>query len=501
MSSENSELLNKINQLEKKINDLEYKNSLLNTILNSSPLSILITNSDGVIEYVNPTFTAITEYSADEVIGKKPNILKSGYHSKEYYKSMWDIIKSGRVWKDVFFNKKKSGELYWEQQYINPILDENGKIIKYVAAKVDITKQKEFEEKIRIHEKYLKALTSTLPQLIFVVDEDGKYIDMFAQDVDLLYTGNIDIKGKTIFELFPADKANFFFDFIQKTLKEEKVQIIEYELPIQDKNYWFEARSAPFIVSSENKRTVVIVAYDISERKKYEQQLKELIATKDKFFSIIAHDLKNPLNALLGISELLYTNKSNEEVIQELTKMIMESSRNAYELLENLLEWARSQTGNIRFQPTNTNLKSLVSDSIQILINQAYNKQITIENTINEKISIYADSNLMKTIIRNLVSNGIKFTPNNGKITISYYEDDKYSNIIVQDNGIGMSEDSINQLFRIDIKRSTYGTNNEKGTGLGLILCKEFVELHNGTIRVGSELNKGTKFIISIPKK
>jgi PAS domain S-box-containing protein len=497
------QLQRKVQYLENEIRQLKSINKSLNTVVENSPASIVITDKRGIIEYVNPAFVSTTGYSAEEAVGMHTRVLKSGKHPDDYYTAMWNTINSGNTWKDIFYNKKKNGNCYWEQQFIGPVKDEKGEITHFVAVKIDITLQKEFEDKLKDSEKYLNAITQALPELIFVVDEEGKFIDIFTSDESLLYLNVIDTKGKYFAEIMPKEFADKFLKLVTSTIDTQQIQKIEYEMPVPAGLCWFEGRSAPLGTIINDKRCIVFVARDITERKKNEQALRELVATKDKFFSIIAHDLKNPFNALLGISEMLYLNQDDLDIeqIRELGKMINESSRNAFELLENLLQWSRSQTGQINFKPKENKLFELVEQSIKVIETQAFNKKVDIINNVTPDNIVFADGNLLKTIIRNLVSNSIKYTESNGTVIISYDNKNGTAQIIVEDNGIGMAPEIIEKLFRIDIKHSTTGTANEKGTGLGLILCKEFAEMHKGSITVESEPGEGSRFIVELPMK
>jgi len=246
---------------------------------------------------------------------------------------------------------------------------------------------------------------------------------------------------------------------------------------------------------------------DVTERraaeillKKNAEELRDLNATKDKFFSIIAHDLKSPFNSILGFSDLLINNFSDydKDEIEKYLRTIESSSKQAFELLENLLVWARSQTGSIHYQPETIELKSIIHENINLLTNQAERKNIQIFSTITDEAFVNGDRNMINTILRNLLANAIKFTPQFGKIFVSLIPNDESYEISIKDNGIGIAEENIPKLFRIDSKFSTLGTEKEKGTGLGLILCKEFVEKHGGKIWARSELGKGSTFIFSL---
>ncbi len=233
-----------------------------------------------------------------------------------------------------------------------------------------------------------------------------------------------------------------------------------------------------------------------------EKQLKELVATKDKFFSIIAHDIKNPLSIFLNISELLISmfDSLNKEEILSFINDINTSAKNLYNLLENLLNWSRIQTGKIVHQPNIFYINILIENVFNVLEMSFKQKNISFELNIPPTEIAYVDADMFSTVIRNLVSNAIKFTYPDGKIIV--YSEDliNFVKISIKDNGTGMSEEEVSRLFRIDSHQSKRGTNEERGTGLGLILCKEFIEKNNGKISVESQLGKGSTFSIILPK-
>jgi len=235
--------------------------------------------------------------------------------------------------------------------------------------------------------------------------------------------------------------------------------------------------------------------------KESEIKLRELNATKDKFFSIIGHDLKSPFNSIIGFSNLLVEQIKNKDIegIDEYANIVLKSSNNAMDLLLNLMEWSRSQTGRMEFNPEYFDLVSCINKIILLYVDIAGQKSITIKNILPHKASVFADNAMISTVLRNLISNAIKFTIPGGKIIVSAMEKQNEIIFSVSDNGVGISKNSIEKLFRIDQSYSTTGTNEETGTGLGLILCKEFVEKHNGKIWVESEEKKGSTFYFTLP--
>jgi signal transduction histidine kinase len=229
-------------------------------------------------------------------------------------------------------------------------------------------------------------------------------------------------------------------------------------------------------------------------------QLQALNATKDKFFSIIGHDLKGPLNSLTSFSRLLinHTDSLSKEEIQMLAKDFDKSLKNLFALLNNLLEWSRSQTGNIEFKPEVFDMTSLLRDNKELLGGQAQNKKISVLDDLNGEVFVKAHRHSLNTVVRNLISNSIKFTPQGGVIKLGLKKNDDHVVVSVADTGVGMSSEVLSKLFRIDSKHTTNGTADEKGTGLGLILCKEFVEKNGGKLWVESQEGKGSVFYFTI---
>lgn len=234
--------------------------------------------------------------------------------------------------------------------------------------------------------------------------------------------------------------------------------------------------------------------------RKNEQQLQELNATKDKFFNIVAHDLKNPFTSLLGSSELLFQNIEHLDLdhIKKLAIILNDSAKSGYAILQNLLDWSRSQTGNLKYNPEKVNLKNLVDENISNLELFCINKEITIDARIKDHMVVYADKNMLNTVIRNLMSNALKFSFRSHRILVKAINGPDKITVSVKDYGTGIPEEYMDGIFNIDSKYSVPGTENEQGTGLGLKLSREFVERMGGRIWVESTVNKGSAFMFTI---
>jgi len=237
---------------------------------------------------------------------------------------------------------------------------------------------------------------------------------------------------------------------------------------------------------------------ELDEQKR---KLEELNATKDKFFTIIAHDLKNPFNTVIGLTELLKERFDTYETskVKEFIDQIFIFSNNIYHLLEDLLEWAKVQTGKLKVNREKTDIFELVNETYNLYREKARNKNIKLISTVDIGTYAFIDKYMVNTVIRNLVSNAIKFTYNGGEVCINTYTKGDFIHVSVKDNGVGIAKNDLENVFSIGSNYSTPGTDQESGTGLGLIICKEFIEKNGGVIQVQSEINKGAEFVFSLP--
>ncbi len=299
-----------------------------------------------------------------------------------------------------------------------------------------------------------------------------------------------EIKFLEIF-INPNDTGNcvvFFYDITNE--KENKLAIKRY---VEELHY-------NKIMSVQKAKELALINEKLNQR---EKELQKINSNKDKFFSIISHDLRSPFTSLLGFSEFLLNeiDELSKEEIKEFAENIYKSASGTFSLLENLLQWSRLQTSKIEFVPEKYSLTEHLNRICEIYKINALQKNINLITNIEEGLEVYADQNMVETVMRNLLSNAIKFTPRNGLITVTAKNRSKDVEVIVADTGIGIEKEKLQKLFVIGENVSTEGTENEKGTGLGLILCKEFVETNNGKLTVKSKPGKGTEFKFTLPKK
>lgn len=281
---------------------------------------------------------------------------------------------------------------------------------------------------------------------------------------------------------------------VETTEKENAILMKDIEAEREQRNNW--------IVITLLLIVIAIITYNRYHSKKIaNKKLQQLNATKDRFFRIIAHDLKNPFSIIFGYTETLISefDRLDEDEKLRLLNDMDKTSKQTYRLLENLLYWSQSQTGRMEFHPENFDLCELIKQTFSLVDGAAKNKNIELVTNVNEPTEIYGDEQMVRLILRNLVTNGIKFTKSGGSVSVQLVSSDGTNTISVEDTGVGIAEDKMEKLFKIENVTKSEGTAGEKGTGLGLMLCKEFVEKHGGTIKVESQVDKGSKFIFTLP--
>ena len=489
-------------------------------IFDTSPMGMVLATDDFRIIQANPSFCKFTGYSESEL---KSITIKDITYPDDYNSDHNGIAKllSGEL--DVYKTEKryirKDLKIVWANLHVSVVKNSLGEFQFLLAMIEDISNKKENEQILRNNEEKYRTLFENLKQGIFYQSADGGVLE--ANDAALRLFGlsraqflemdAFDMNWNVInenHEILSPEQYPSMVAF--KSGKPVTNFIAGIYVPSVDAYNWVIVDAIPqFHTGEQMPYQVFVTMQDISERiqsekilRESESRLRELNATKDKFFSIISHDLKSPFNAIMGFSELLVTqiHEKDYEGIEEYSKIIKDSSGRAMSLLTNLLEWARTQTGTMNFQPEYIELVSLINEIVELANDSAKHKSIQIIKKIPHNIVALVDKAMIGTVLRNLISNAIKFSGSNGEIVVAAEKKPQEIIFSVSDNGVGMSKNTIGKLFRIDQNLSTKGTHNELGTGLGLILCREFVEKHGGKIWAESEVGKGSKFTFTIPK-
>ncbi|MHC1707521.1 MAG: PAS domain S-box protein [Bacteroidales bacterium] len=485
------------------------------SLFEQNPFGVAILGiKDHRILRTNSALCQMLGYSENELIGLSVESITPSDDFEKEIRAATESVRSGigvfTVEKRLY---KKDGDLIWVNLTGSYIFDEKG-THKYGFGIIEnITEKKSIQDHLTREHTLLVSLMENVPDLIFFKDKQGKYINANQSALQFFEAmGYPDPIGLTDFEILNQqeyleeiqnDDASILASGKSIINKVEKIT-----LP-SDETIWFSVTKFP-ILSPDGKSDILVgILRNITERienelklKKYAQELKELNYSKDKFLSILAHDLKNPFNAILGFASVL-AEEYNEYTDQErvhFIRNIQQAAENTFSLIQNILEWSRSQTGRINFKPDTLDLSNIINESVKLLKPLMEEKGGKVVSKIQYNTMVYVDENMMKTVFRNLISNAIKFSPKKSTVTVSARSlNYNMLEVTVEDEGIGIPEEALGRLFKIDDSYRREGTEGEQGTGLGLILCKEFVEKHGGLIWVRSKEDQGTSFMLTIP--
>jgi PAS domain S-box-containing protein len=482
-------------------------------LFENSPLGIFIAYTDGTLIDVNKAMIEMLGSPSVEET-KKINILKfPPLVEKGYAKTFRECIQDGTIKFLEHFYESKWGKSRYLSSYIIPLKDEKGDVEKIYTLVEDITDRKNAEKDLIENEEKFRSFINNSSDGIRLADENGQII--FVNDSHETLTGysKEEVVGKWIwdfsFGMYPEENRT---PEKYHRLKKKLNDVINGET-----NYLF---NKPYVIDAQTKQgnriklqeavfkiqTSKGIRYgstirDITKLKQQEEKLRELNATKDKFFSIISHDLRGPFQTILGFSQLALESAKKEEYSRMVTyaNEIYKATQLSYNLLNNLLDWSRLQRGKMKYTPEIVELNSIINKALNLLKANRKEKNINLELSVDNNLHVFGDQFMLETILRNLISNAIKFTHNNGTITISATHKADGTQIIVKDTGVGIKKENIPKLFNIGNGYKTTGTNKEQGTGLGLTLCKEFVEKHGAKLEVESEEGKGSAFWFTIP--
>jgi len=484
-------------QAEKTINESEEK--FRKVFSCSRDALILIDKETGNILDANDYTFRLYGYSRDEILNLKNTDLS--FEPEMTALALKEFIE--RI--EVRYHKKKDGTVFPVDISASRFVMNSREVV--LASIRDITDRLKAEELLNLANKRFKTLFDKNTAAMLLIDpETGDIIDansaasaFYGYSIPALCTMNIDR-----INTMPADKIKME---MEKALNRNKNLFLFQHLLASGEVRLVEVNSSP--IDFQGMRILFSIMFDVTQRVQAEEEIKlkndklrQINAEKDRFFSIIAHDLRSPFNGFLGLTQLMAEELENltSEEIKDFTLSMRNSAADMFRLLENLLEWARMQQGLITFNREIAQLAPIVDESIAIILEPAKIKGIEIILDISADITVFADRNILQTVIRNIVSNAVKFTPKGGRIRVSAKVTD-YNNveISIKDTGIGMSNKMIDDLFRLDVQTNRKGTEGEPSSGLGLLLCKDFIEKHGGRIWVESEEGKGSTFRFTLP--
>jgi len=493
-------------QVEDELKSFEKQHSLifksLPVVVYSAPI-----NSDVDTFWISESILDVTGYTREEYLSEH-NFWKNRIHPEDSKRTL-EKIKNLEDSKEISIEyrwKVKSGEYRWFLD--KAVVDKNN--IDYYGVNIDITERKHVELALIESEERFRSMVTNIDQLVIEFDKTGNYLNVWTEDENLLAVKEKDRNGKKVTEVIREDLSNQFLERIKRVISTGKPENYEYQLDVLAGPRWFSGRLNPVYDSDNKIKSVSFIARDITARKRTEEEiilkkeeLEKLNAEKDKFFSILAHDLRGPFTGFLGFTEIMKNDLTTMSIgeLQDISQRLNKSANNLYSLLNNLLEWSMMQGGIVSYLPDTYNLSEIINDCIKSEHHLMTGKSISLQTEIPERLSVYVDRKMVEFVFRNLISNAIKFTHKKGSIKIAVTDEDKQNfSVCVSDSGIGMEKDLIDNLFILSAKVKRLGTDGEPSAGLGLILCKEFVEKNGGTIRAESEEGKGSKFYFTLRK-
>jgi PAS domain S-box-containing protein len=484
------------------LKEIEKINVLQTNILENNVMGIFMARNR-MIEWCNSRLGDIFQIPTEELTSVSTRIL---FHSDEAYKEpeeWYKLVSSGKISDSIIQLRRKNGDFFWCRFIGTPLYrDKPNKGSIWMVE--DITERKRLRERMHLLSHTMESLsecvsiTDNSEQVIFVNEAFQKTYG-YTQD---------ELLGKNLSIVISTENEPSLIKSIYSRSNKAGCQGVLIHKKKDNSEFPAHVTTSRVLDEKGELLALVSVASDITEQrnaelqlKKYAEDLKASNDAKDKLFSIISHDLRSPFNAILGFSSLL---EEQYQFFKEEKKMlfiheIRKSAQNTYQLLDNMLTWSRTQTRGIKAIATKFDLAEIIEQQIEILIIAAEAKNISLTFEAAPGIIAYADKDMVKTIVLNLINNAIKFTRSEGSINIKAIIQDKEIQVTVADNGVGIAGPELENLFILDKSQSTPGTLKEKGTGLGLLVCKEFVEINGGKIWVKSQQGEGSQFTFTLP--
>lgn len=493
--------------------ELTYEQYLMNAIMNNFPDHIYFKDCENKFIRINKSLSDFFGLNDPlEAVGKTDFDFFTNEHAKQAYEDEKNIILTGQTLTIEEKETNPDGSDTWVSTVKLPLRDDGGNIIGTFGISKDITDEHSLENDILFKQLLLEAIIENIPDQIYYKDRNSKFV-LCNTPVALLAGCNSekDLLGKSDFDFYPHHLAQQYFND-EQAIMEKGDKLLDHEEQVINKKtgelHWNLSSKVPVRDAGGKVIGLAGINRDITSRKMAEEEInlknEQLVVAnseKDKFFSIIAHDLKGPLSAFLDATQILTEEIHNMSLkeIKDISSQMKESASGIYGLLVNLLEWSRLKRGMMSFNPELINLKKSIAGCIEVLKESADKKAIRITSSLPDNLEINADLHMFGTVVRNLVSNAIKFTPRSGAINIAAKAiEDNVVEIKVSDTGIGIPKAMISKLFLLNEKTNRNGTEDEPSTGLGLLLCKEFVEKLGGKIWVNSEEGKGAMFSFTL---
>ena len=497
------------NELLKSEKSANERLKLYSKVLEQAPLSVVITDMNGDIQYCNPYFTQVSGYSLEEAIGKNPRILKSGKTPQEDYTALWEKLTQNQTWEGAFVNIDKEGNEYEEKAIITPIKDTYDNTTHYVAIKENITETKKIKNQLSNQNYFTTQILNTVPSAIFYLTEDDVFLGVNSEFERIYQTKNAVMVGRNMRDI-PWMKEHRYQKYLH--LKNEAIRTnapyieeIERQTPAGVETTVLYSVSA-FYLADGTRGGFLGVMTDVTELKQKERDLKIALKqsnaateAKSHFLANMSHEIRTPMNAIIGMSYLALKTELDKRQRDYVNKIHF-AATSLLQIVNDILDFSKIESGKLELDLLEFNLDTVITESINLLLQKAQEKQLELiyHSPLNVPNRVTGDPLRLGQIITNLVSNAVKFTEN-GTISIDIFEMKRVEKRIclkfsIKDTGIGIDDENKDRLFEAFTQSDSSTTRKFGGTGLGLTICRSLVEMMDGHIWVDSEIGKGSNF-------
>ncbi len=478
----------------------------LNVAIEQSANTVVITNTEGIIEYTNRTFEKVSGYSCEEVIGQNPRVLNAGTQPKEYYKKMWNTILSGKIWEGEFHNKRKDGILYWEHVIISPIKDNEGNIKNFLAVKDNITEKKLAAEALKKSEYQYKTLFENAGDGICIMDLEGNIISTNKSFAEMHgYTVNETMDFK-ITDIDTPETAKKFNARMKRIIEGRTMRMTINHYHKNGNIINLDVFACP--LEFDNQKHIVAFHRDITKQKETRKNLEKALekATeadrlKTAFLHNVSHEIRTPMNGIMGFADLLKNPNLSHEDMLNYVDVISISGRRMLNTLNQLMDISMLETGQAKMHISTFNINEELERNLSFFLPEVENKGMTIslyKDLQDEDAEVKADKEKFNAILTNLIKNSIKYSLK-GKIEFGYKLIGSQLKFYIKDEGIGIPIDRQEAIFERFVQADIEDKKAYEGAGLGLSISKSYVEMMEGKIWVESKPEKGSKFYFTLP--